>query len=153
MMSLIRYLNNIIFKCRVATWRFPLSSTQSSPTPFFLKNNQEGFVPDVQFRLGEVRVRFALQGQDRFPWLVLDKQNILACQNPTKDFKLGIMISDTSFFYILQEKQRKKGSKYKNSGTLILNKFYSETPPSFLDYIKGKIIYQKGYFHEVHLTN
>lgn len=45
--------------------------------------------------------------------------------------------SDNEYNVINKEKQRKKGAKYKNSGTVILNKFFSETPPSFLDYIRG----------------
>jgi hypothetical protein len=38
---------------------------------------------------------------------------------------------------VSKEKQRKKGSKYKNSGTVILNTIKVELVPSFLDFIKG----------------
>jgi hypothetical protein len=38
---------------------------------------------------------------------------------------------------INEEKQKKKGSKYKNSGTIILNSVCIESVTSFLDYIQG----------------
>jgi len=38
---------------------------------------------------------------------------------------------------INEEKQRKKGAKYTNSGTVILDDILIETVPSFLDYIQG----------------
>jgi len=38
---------------------------------------------------------------------------------------------------INEKKQKKKGSKYKNSGTVILNSVVIEEQPSFLDFIQG----------------
>jgi len=38
---------------------------------------------------------------------------------------------------INEEKKKKKGKKYENSGVVILERFSAEVVPSFLDYIKG----------------
>ena len=45
--------------------------------------------------------------------------------------------SENIYDCINEEKQKKKGAKYKNSGTVILNDILIETVPSFLDYIQG----------------
>jgi len=45
--------------------------------------------------------------------------------------------SDNVYDCINEEKQKKKGSKYKNSGSIILNNITIEMNPSFLDYIQG----------------
>ena len=45
--------------------------------------------------------------------------------------------SENVYECINEKKQQKKGSKYKNSGTVILNSISIETVPSFLDYIQG----------------
>ena len=41
------------------------------------------------------------------------------------------------FEVVNKEKQKKKGAKYKNSGTVILNAIDVQVVPSFLDYIQG----------------
>ena len=44
---------------------------------------------------------------------------------------------ENTFEVINEEKQKKKGAKYKNSGTVTLNSITIEAVPSFLDYIQG----------------
>ena len=45
--------------------------------------------------------------------------------------------SENVYECINEKKRKKKGSKYKNSGTVILDSISIETVPSFLDYIQG----------------
>merc|ERR1712013_199327 len=45
--------------------------------------------------------------------------------------------SENVYDCINEEKQKKKGAKYKNSGTVTLNSITIEAVPSFLDYIQG----------------
>jgi len=45
--------------------------------------------------------------------------------------------NDNTYDVINKEKQKKKGKKYNNSGTVTLDSFKLEIVPSFLDYIKG----------------
>ena len=45
--------------------------------------------------------------------------------------------SNNKYNVINEEKKKKKGKKYENSGVVILERFSAEVVPSFLDYIKG----------------
>jgi len=45
--------------------------------------------------------------------------------------------TDNIYEVVNEAKQKKKGSKYKNSGSVILNRIEIEIVPSFLDYIQG----------------
>jgi len=45
--------------------------------------------------------------------------------------------SENQYDVVNEEKQKKKGSKYQNSGKVILKNILIETNPSFLDYIQG----------------
>merc|ERR1712013_610908 len=49
----------------------------------------------------------------------------------------GASGGENTFEVINEEKQKKKGAKYKNSGTVTLNSITIEAVPSFLDYIQG----------------
>jgi len=44
---------------------------------------------------------------------------------------------DNTYEVVNEQKQKKKGSKYSNSGVVTLNSITIETVPSFLDYIQG----------------
>jgi len=48
-----------------------------------------------------------------------------------------IRLGPNSYDCINKEKQKKKGAKYVNSGTVILNSVKIETVPTFLDFIQG----------------
>jgi hypothetical protein len=45
--------------------------------------------------------------------------------------------SENTYDLINEKKQKKKGSKYTNSGTLRLHAFRMERIPTFLDFIRG----------------
>jgi hypothetical protein len=54
--------------------------------------------------------------------------------------------SENTYDLINEKKQKKKGSKYTNSGTLRLHAFRMESIPTFLDFIRGglQVPLQKG---------
>ena len=58
------------------------------------------------------------------------------CQTDLKTLVKGPG-SDNVYDLINEKKRQKKGSKYKNSGTLILKSIQVESNPTFLDYLNG----------------
>ena len=65
-----------------------------------------------------------------------DHDFIGSCQTDLKTLVKGPG-SDNVYHLMNEKKRQKKGSKYKNSGTLILKSIRVESNPTFLDYLHG----------------
>jgi len=72
-----------------------------------------------------------------FDWNTSGTPDYIGCFHTTLERLKSGSGDDNKYEVINEEKQKKKGAKYKNSGTVTLNSITIEAVPSFLDYIQG----------------
>merc|ERR1712226_989913 len=72
-----------------------------------------------------------------FDWNSSGTPDYIGCFHTTLERLKSGSGGDNTYEVINEEKQKKKGAKYKNSGTVTLNSITIEAVPSFLDYIQG----------------
>ncbi len=78
-----------------------------------------------------------LKRRYRVPTMTSDKTDPIAWLLPCCSRLMKGEGSENTYDLINEKKQKKKGSKYTNSGTLRLHAFRMERIPTFLDFIRG----------------